>query len=184
MKPTFESAPSDYSVIVPSMVNIKTLVEESIELLLPLSKEKNIEVKNLTESEHILNTEVLFLQTIITNIIENSIMYNKPGGHVFISSNQLEEGCEIRVVDNGIGIPKDDIDKIFDRFYRVDKSRSRQTGGTGLGLPIVKSLMNRLGGSISMSSEKGKGTEVDLFIPNFREEFSNTRKVIERFEEP
>lgn len=175
---------SDYSVIVPSMVNIKTLVEESIELLLPLSKEKSVEVKNLTESEHILNTEALFLQTIITNIIENSIMYNKPGGHVFISSNQLEEGCEIRVVDNGIGIPKDDIDKIFDRFYRVDKSRSRQTGGTGLGLPIVKSLMNRLGGSISMSSEKGKGTEVDLFIPNFREEFSNTRKVIERFEEP
>jgi len=174
---------SDYSVIVPSMVNIKTLVEESNELLLPLSKEKNIEVKNLTESGHILYTEALFLQTIITNIIENSIMYNNPGGYVIISSNQPEEGCEIRVVDNGIGIPKDDIDKIFNRFYRVDKSRSRQTGGSGLGLPIVKTLLNQIGGRISMNSEIGKGTEVELFIPNYREYFSDSRKEMLSYED-
>ncbi len=167
---------SDYSVIVPSMVNIKTLVEESVELLLPLSREKNIEVKNLTESEHVLNTEALFLQTIITNIVENSIMYNNPGGDVIISSNQSEEACEIRVVDNGIGIDKEDIGKIFNRFYRVDKSRSRQTGGSGLGLPIVKTLLNQIGGRISMSSEIGKGTEVELFIPNYKEDFSDSKK--------
>jgi signal transduction histidine kinase len=174
---------SDYSVIVPSMVNIKTLVEESVELLLPLSKEKSVEVKNMTESEHILNTEVLFLQTIITNIIENSIMYNKHGGQVVISSNQSEEGCEILVVDNGIGIDKEDIGKIFNRFYRVDKSRSRQTGGSGLGLPIVKTLLNQIGGRISMSSILGEGTEVKLFIPNYQEDFPDARKELKRHEE-
>ncbi len=159
---------SDQSII-PSNVNVGTLVAETIELLLPLSRDKNIEIQNLTDLNHILKTEPLFLQTIITNLIENSILHNKPGGKVVVSSIQTEEGCEIRVEDNGIGIDKEDLEKIFTRFYRVDKSKSRQTGGSGLGLPIVKALVNRLGGRIFIKSELGNGTEVEIFVPDFQE---------------
>jgi two-component system phosphate regulon sensor histidine kinase PhoR len=159
---------SDQSII-PSNVNVGTLVAETIELLLPLSRDKNIEIQNLTNLNHFLITEPLFIQTIITNIIENSILYNKQGGKVVVSSIQTEEGCEIRVEDNGIGIDKEDLEKIFTRFYRVDKSKSRQTGGSGLGLPIVKALVNRLGGRISIKSELGNGTEVEIFVPDFQE---------------
>ena len=160
---------SDQSVILPTSVNVGILVAETIELLLPLSKDKNIEIQNSTDFNHVLKTEPLFLQTIITNLIENSILYNKPGGKVVVSSNKLEDGCEFRVVDSGIGIDKEDIEKVFNRFYRVDKSRSRQTSGSGLGLPIVKALVNKLGGRISIKSELGSGTEVEFFIPNFQE---------------
>ena len=160
---------SDQSAIHPSTVNIRTLVAESIELLVPLSRDKNIEIQNLTNLNHFLITEPLFIQTIITNLIENSILYSKQGGKVVVSSIQTEEGCEIRVEDNGIGIDKEDLEKIFNRFYRVDKSKSRQTGGSGLGLPIVKALVDRLGGRISIRSELGSGTEVEFFIPNFQE---------------
>jgi signal transduction histidine kinase len=159
---------SDQSII-PSNVNVGTLVAETIELLLPLSRDKNIEIQNLTNLNHFLITEPLFIQTIITNIIENSILYNKQGGKVVVSSIQTEEGCEIRVEDNGIGIDKEDLEKIFTRFYRVDKSKSRQTGGSGLGLPIVKALVNRLGGRISIKSELDNGTEVEIFVPDFQE---------------
>jgi len=160
---------SDQSAIHPSTVNIRTLVAESIELLVPLSRDKNIEIQNLTNLNHFLITDPLFIQTIITNLIENSILYNKPDGKVVVSSNKLEDGCEFRVVDSGIGIDKEDIEKVFNRFYRVDKSRSRQTSGSGLGLPIVKALVNKLGGRISIKSELGSGTEVKFFIPNFQE---------------
>ena len=160
---------SDQSVNLPTSVNVGILVAETIELLLPLSKDKNIEIQNSTDFNHVLKTEPLFLQTIITNLIENSILYNKPGGKVVVSSNQLKDGCEIRVIDSGIGIDKEDIEKVFNRFYRVDRSRSRQTGGSGLGLPIVKALVNRLGGRISIKSELGSGTEVEIFFPDFQE---------------
>ena len=160
---------SDQSAIHPSTVSVRTLVAETIELLSPLSRDKNIEIQNLTNLNHFLITEPLFIQTIITNLIENSILYSKQGGKVVVSSIQTEEGCEIRVVDNGIGIDKEDLEKIFNRFYRVDKSKSRQTGGSGLGLPIVKALVDRLGGRISIRSELGSGTEVEFFIPNFQE---------------
>ncbi len=163
-----KSLSSDQSII-PSNVNVGTLVAESIELLTPLSRDKNIEIQNLTNLNHFLITDPLFIQAIITNLIENSILYNKPGGKVVVSSNKLEDGCEFRVVDSGIGIDKEDIEKVFNRFYRVDKSRSRQTSGSGLGLPIVKALVNKLGGRISIKSELGSGTEVEFFIPNFQE---------------
>lgn len=160
---------SNKSEFQPSTVGVKSLVSDSIEILLPLSREKNVEILNLIDSDTTINTEQLFLQTIITNLVENSIMYNKPGGKVVISSTKTEGGYEIHVVDNGIGMDQDELSKVFDRFYRVDKSRSRQTGGSGLGLPIVKALVNKLGGRISIKSELGSGTEVEILVPNFQE---------------
>ena len=174
---------SDQNAIHPSIVSVRTIVTESIELLLPLSRDKNIDIQNLINLNHFLISEPLIIQTIITNLIENSILYNKQEGKVVVSSIQTEEGCEIRVEDTGIGIEKEELEKIFNRFYRVDKSRSRRTGGSGLGLPIVKALVNKIGGHISLGSEIGKGTVVELFIPNFQEDILDLRKEIEGHEE-
>jgi len=175
---------SNKSEFQPSTVGVRNLVSESIEILLPLSREKKVEILNLIDSNISINTEQLFLQTIITNLVENSIMYNKPGGEVVISSNKTEEGCEIHVIDNGIGIDQDDLSKIFNRFFRVDKSRSRQTGGSGLGLSIVKSLVDRLGGRVLIKSVLNSGTEVELFIPHYQEAITPSKKQKENDEAP
>ena len=98
------------------------------------------------------------------NLIQNAIRYNVVNGLVDVSIKQLESGIEICISDTGIGIPKEDISRVFERFYRVDKSRSRDTGGTGLGLAIVKHIVEILDGSIELKSEVGKGTCITVKI--------------------
>lgn len=87
-------------------------------------------------------------------------------------------------MDDGIGIDKEDVEKVFNRFYRVDKSKSRQTGGSGLGLPIVKALVNRLGGRILLRSKLGSGTEVEIFIPDYQENIVAYSNKKENYEKP
>lgn len=96
------------------------------------------------------------------NLIENAIRYNRPGGKVNVTVKEREKGIIFTVADTGIGIPKDSQERIFERFYRVDKSRSKELGGTGLGLAIVKHICSLTGGEITLSSEEGKGTTMSI----------------------
>ena len=105
------------------------------------------------------------IERVIINIISNSVKYTPEGGTISVYVGFVHNEAYVKVKDNGIGIPKDDIDKIFERFYRVDKARSRQMGGTGLGLSIAKEIIEKNDGSIDIKSEVGKGTEVVLRIP-------------------
>lgn len=105
------------------------------------------------------------LEQVIINIISNAIKYTPDGGSIEVYSGTLYHDAFIKVRDNGIGIPKENLPRIFERFYRVDKARSRETGGTGLGLAIAKQIMNQLGGNITINSESGKGTEVIVSVP-------------------
>ena len=105
------------------------------------------------------------LEQVVVNILSNAIKYTSPGGRIWVFSGRMYGEVYIKVADNGIGIPKENLSRIFERFYRVDKARSRDTGGTGLGLAIAKQIMDRLGGKITISSEYGKGTEVVLSLP-------------------
>lgn len=105
------------------------------------------------------------LEEIVYNVCDNAIKYNKPGGWVHITTRREETRAVICVCDNGIGIPQADCDRVFERFYRVNKSHSKEVGGTGLGLSIVKHGMAFHAGEIVLHSTLGEGTEIRLLFP-------------------
>lgn len=105
------------------------------------------------------------LEEVINNLCDNAIRYNREGGLVEITTIQTKNGARLTVRDTGIGIPKEHQDRIFERFYRVDKSRSKSTGGTGLGLAIVKHIVMQHNAEISLESEVGQGTCIQVNFP-------------------
>ena len=105
------------------------------------------------------------IERVILNILTNSIKYTPDGGTIKIYVGFVYTDAYIKIIDSGIGIPEEDLNRIFERFYRVDKSRTREMGGTGLGLSIAKEILDKNGGSIDIKSQVGKGTEVVIKIP-------------------
>ncbi len=105
------------------------------------------------------------IERVIINIISNSVKYTPNGGKINVYVGYVHNDAYVKIKDTGIGIPKDDLDKVFERFYRVDKARSRKLGGTGLGLSIAKEIIEQNNGNISVSSKVGQGTEVVIRIP-------------------
>ncbi len=105
------------------------------------------------------------IERVILNILTNSIKYTKDGGEIKIYVGFVYNDAYIKIFDNGIGIPEEDLSRIFERFYRVDKARTREMGGTGLGLSIAKEILDKNGGSIDIKSVVGQGTEVVIRIP-------------------
>lgn len=106
------------------------------------------------------------LVSALGNIVENAVKYSEPGSNVQVRVRRTGEFAEFMVADNGIGIPARDHDRIFERFYRVDRARSRDTGGTGLGLSIVRHVADNHGGSVEVSSQEGEGSTFVLRIPS------------------
>ena len=115
------------------------------------------------------------IEQVITNILTNSIKYTPENGSIKVYVGAVHDDAYIKIIDNGIGIPKEDLPRVFERFYRVDKARSREMGGTGLGLPIAKEIIEENGGSIDIKSEVGKGTEVVIKVPTFKEKNSKDK---------
>lgn len=105
------------------------------------------------------------IERVVLNILTNSIKYTPEGGIIKIYVGFVYNDAYIKVIDNGLGIPEEDLSRIFERFYRVDKARTRAMGGTGLGLSIAKEILDKNNGTIDIKSEKGKGTEVVIRIP-------------------
>ena len=105
------------------------------------------------------------IERVIINILTNAIKYTPEEGNIKVYVGFVYNDAYIKIIDNGIGIPKEDLDKIFERFYRVDKSRTREMGGTGLGLSIAKEILDQNNSMIDIKSETGKGTEVVIRIP-------------------
>jgi signal transduction histidine kinase len=147
-------------------VNINDLIDLVVKRLKPIADLANVEL--IVESFKNVEAEVdeTKLTQIITNITENAIKYNKPeGGWVRITLNADHQYMYLTISDSGIGIPKEAQERIFDRFYRVDKSHSREIGGTGLGLAITKSAINMHKGAIRVSSVENEGTTFSIRIP-------------------
>lgn len=105
------------------------------------------------------------MKELLSNLVSNAVKYNRPGGQVWVNIREKGENLVIRVRDNGVGIPQESLDRIFERFYRVDKGRSRKQGGTGLGLSIVKHIVNFYHGTIRVTSQLEEGTEFIVTIP-------------------
>lgn len=105
------------------------------------------------------------IERVILNVLSNAIKYTEENGSIKIYVGFVYNDAYIKIIDNGIGIPKEDLNRIFERFYRVDKARTREMGGTGLGLSIAKEIIEQNNGSIDIKSEYGKGTEVVIRIP-------------------
>ena len=106
------------------------------------------------------------LAQIVINLVDNAVKYTPEGGRVTVQAQQSADGqVEVDVIDTGIGIPPADLPRITERFYRVDKARSRELGGTGLGLAIVKHLVFAHGGQLRIESEPGRGTTVRVTLP-------------------
>lgn len=148
-----------------STVNVNELVEHVLKRLNPIAESKDVEL--IMESFRPFAAEIdeVKMTLAITNIIENAIKYNRTNGSVRVSVNADHKYFYITVTDTGIGIPKEYIDRVFDRFYRVDKARSRETGGTGLGLSITRSIIIMHKGSIKLYSKENEGTTFTIRVP-------------------
>ena len=112
-----------------------------------------------------LEVDPLRFEQVILNLLENAVAYSQPPRRIAISAARRDGGLEVRVADNGVGIPPADLPRVFERFYRVDKGRGRVSGGTGLGLSIVQQIVQAHGGTVEVESEVGKGTTVVLRLP-------------------
>lgn len=145
---------------------INFLLEKIVNRLKPLAEKKNIKLTlNLNEKIQIkVDTEKI--QQAIINIIDNAIKYTQKGGEVKVSLYSQSKWCVIEIMDNGIGIPESGLNHIFDRFYRIDKARTRKTGGTGLGLSIAHQVVTLHQGTIEVESKIGKGSVFYIKIPN------------------
>jgi two-component sensor histidine kinase len=153
-----------------SKLNIKECnVNEMCELILrrvrPIAQKRDIELTMVSMREVYAEIDETKMTMVITNLVENAVKYNRDHGKVRLTINADPYNFYISVEDTGVGIPQDSLDKIYDRFYRVDKSRSREVGGTGLGLSITKSIILQHHGAIDVQSILGEGTKFTVTVP-------------------
>lgn len=146
-------------------ININMLIQQILKRLRRIAAGRNIEMnfKSMREVEADIDETKFSLA--INNLIENAIKYNKEGGFVNVELDADHKFCYIKVEDSGVGIPDEFKELIFDRFYRIDKARSRETGGTGLGLAIAKNIILKHDGIIKVSSKEGEGSIFTVRIP-------------------
>ena len=144
-------------------VSLRVLSEEVCETLADAAKLKDVSLEVIGD-DGVINGVRRLLYEIVYNLCDNAIKYNNPGGKVKVSVSEQQGAVQISVSDNGIGIAPEHQDKVFERFYRVDKSHSKQSGGTGLGLSIVKHAVQYHHGKISVESELNKGTTISVLF--------------------
>lgn len=146
-------------------VDINALLEIILKRVSPIAASRNIEITYENYREVVAEVDEVKLSLALTNIIENAVKYNVDNGWVKVTLNADHKNVHIKVADSGVGIPEDCKDQVFERFYRVDKARSRDTGGTGLGLAITKNVILMHRGTIKLYSEYGEGTTFTIKIP-------------------
>ncbi len=147
------------------VTDINELAERISKSLKPVADKKNIKLSLMTDQEVLAMVDREKFWQVIYNVSDNAIKYTPAGGTVNLYVFNEGEFCRVEVLDNGIGIPQEEIDKIFDRFYRVDKARSRESGGTGLGLSIVNDVVSLHKGKILVDSTENEGTKFIIIVP-------------------
>jgi len=169
---------SKKTVLEQEVINLSRLVFHSVENYRIHAKKKN---QDLTmegvEGEYLILGDANRLEQVLKNLLSNAVKYSSEGGsiHIILSSNRRYH--KVSVKDTGFGIPEEDLPHIFDRFYRVDKARSRAMGGTGLGLAIAKEIVEMHKGFITVKSVLGEGTAFELYFPIFQDEFEENESL-------
>ena len=148
-----------------SQVDIVVLVKQILKRLRPIANKRNIELILESIREVQADIDETKLSLAISNLVENAVKYNSAGGWVRVTVDADHKFFYVKVADSGIGIPEEEQDKIFERFYRVDKARSRVTGGSGLGLAITRRAILMHKGAIKLTSREGEGSVFTLRIP-------------------
>ena len=160
----------DSDIEIPlSPVDVKKVAESTIHLLKPLAAAREVSIATSLSGNCIISVNEDSLYQIIFNLAENAIKYNVQGGSVFIGLNSYDGMVKLWVEDSGIGIPEEDRDNIFSRFYRVDKARSREAGGSGLGLSIVHDAVISFGGEIYVEPSQMGGSCFTVLFPLWEE---------------
>jgi len=151
--------------VVPEPVDVKQVSVDALVMLRPLADEKKVRIKCELSEGCVIMANVDDVFHIIFNLMENAIKYNVPEGSVLLTLSGDEENVHLEVSDTGIGIPEEDRLNIFSRFYRVDKARSREAGGSGLGLSIVHDAVLAHGGTIAVGQNKPQGSRFIVSFP-------------------
>jgi two-component system, OmpR family, sensor histidine kinase SenX3 len=148
------------------VIGVAAIAGEAVDRVRPVADERHIrvEVSELARRLTMVGDRRQLVSA-VANLLDNAVKYSDPGSTVEVTACQDGEWIELTVSDHGIGIPGRDLDRIFERFYRVDRARSRDTGGTGLGLAIVRHVATNHGGAVSVRSEEGAGSTFTLKIP-------------------
>ena len=149
----------------PERVEISPVLERVVKMLRPVADEKDVSIVTACSDGAAAAATPGEIHQILYNLMENAVKYNRRGGFVRVSVDMGEETSTITVEDNGIGIPAEDLPRVFERFYRVDKARSRAAGGTGLGLSIVRDTVSRRGGVVRAEGAPGGGTRFIVTLP-------------------
>lgn len=147
-------------------LSLQSVVNEVFTGLAPRSQKHQVQLRNEVPEQCTVIADRRRLEQILINLVDNAIKFNKPQGEVIVSAGVEDEQTIIRVRDLGVGIPPEHLSRVFERFYRVDKARSRELGGTGLGLAIVKHLTRAHGGDAEVNSIVGQGCEFVIKLPN------------------
>lgn len=159
----FEGAAPDHRV------RMQSVAAEAVARVQPFAVNKGITVSSiLPEGDIEVAGDAFMLTSAVANLVENAVKYSEPGAEVVVSLEVDGPAARLSVSDTGMGIAPEHLDRIFERFYRVDSGRSRETGGTGLGLSIVRHIVTNHGGEVNVSSTVGEGTSFTILIPLFR----------------
>ena len=145
-------------------INLSEIIRDSLNLLRPFAEQKGISINVLATEPLVIRGDHATLLELFANLIDNAIKYNVPQGKIDISTKKETGFVVAEIKDTGIGIPEEGLDRIFDRFYRVDKSRSKEIGGIGLGLSICEEIVKLHGGRIEIKSKLRHGTTVSVYL--------------------
>jgi len=147
-------------------LQFRSTVQDAIDDLQARALARDVALENLVPGSFVVLADNDRMRQVVSNLVDNAIKYGRPGGRTSVSGRHLDDGrMEITVADDGPGIPRDSQERIFERFYRVDKARSREQGGTGLGLAIVKHVIQAHGGEVRIESEPGVGSKFIVTLP-------------------
>lgn len=152
----------------PQTVSVRAVLESALRTVESAARVRGVQIHCGAIDDLTVSGSELRLEQVLVNLLDNAVKFNRPNGEVWLEARAVDGSARIAIRDTGIGIPSEDLPRVFERFYRVDKARSREMGGTGLGLSIVRHVVEQMNGTIQVDSRLGEGSVFTITIPALR----------------